>query len=217
MISATITPKSAANFKRLVDEYQRKVGKTEHELMVDLAKSQAKALASVIQPFGVSAKIGKRFEGSIIKQIFRAVKNANITGGNQTAAQAHESRRNQRGIVPTSATTRGQYKRSPISFEETLAYAKKKARNAGFAKAAWIAAAESIDGKKLSGIPKWLREDVKHGSSKVSKEKSSTVIFLKNHISYITSVMNQSDANKALSVAYNKNLKRMQSALNKVK
>lgn len=217
MISATITPKAAANFKRLVDEYQLKVGKTERELMIDLAKSQARALASKIQPYGLSAKLGKKFEMSIQKQVFRAVLASNIAGGSETAEQAHQNRRNEKGQVRTGYAVKGQFKRAPIEQSSVIALVRKKMKNAGLAKAAWIAAAETIDGKKLSGIPKWLREDAKRGSSRVSQEKSSTVIFLKNPITYISALLSDTDVNKALSTAYNKNLKRMQSALNKVK
>jgi len=217
MISATITPKAAANFKKLVSEYQKKLGKTKNELMIDLAKSQARALASAIQPYGMSAKSGKKFEESIKLQVSRAIRNSNIVGGSQSAVEAHQSRRNAQGRVPKSYTIRGQFKRTPIPISEALDLAKKKSKNAGLAKAGWIAAAETLDNKKISGIPKWLREDVSHGSSKVTKTGASIVIFLTNQITYISSVLSEAKSNKALSVAYNKNLKRMQSALNKVK
>jgi len=84
MISATITPKAAALFKRQIADYERKIGKTERDAMIDLGKLSAKELAIRVQPFGVSAKVGKKFEASIQSQIHRAIKNANISGGSQT-------------------------------------------------------------------------------------------------------------------------------------
>ena len=217
MISATITPKSAANFKQLVDEFQRKVGKTERESMIDLAKSSSKELAIRIQPFGISAKVGKKFEQSIQAQVHRSIKNANISTGSQNAASAHQSRRNSKGQISRSLPTSGQFKRYPIDLNDRFDLAKKKSENAGLSKGAWIAAGESLDNKKISGISKWIRRHSKNGFSKIDDRKSGTIIYLTNRISYIVNSMSDSDINKSLTTAYRKNLKSMQLALNKVK
>jgi len=217
MISATITPKAAGLFKRQIAEYERKIGKTERDAMIDLGKLSSKELAIRVQPFGVSAKVGKKFEASIQAQVHRAIKNANISGGSQNASQAHQSRRNSRGQVSRALTTGGQFRRSPIELADRFELAKQKSLNAGLSKGAWIDAGESLDGKKISGIPKWIRRHVKNGTSKIDQTASGIVIYLTNQITFIVSAMSDSDINKALTTAYRKNIKRMQTALNKVK
>lgn len=217
MISARITPKSAASFKRAIAEYEKKIGATERESMIDLGRISAKELAIKVQPFGISAKVGKKFEGSIRKQVHRAIKNANIHGGTQNASDAHQARRNSRGQVSGRLPTKGQFKRVPIDLDDRFELAKKKALNAGLSKGAWIDSGESLDGKKISGIPKWIKRHIKNGSSQIQSVRSGFVIYLTNSISFISSVMPDSDISKALNIAYRKNLKRMQSALNKVK
>jgi hypothetical protein len=218
MISATITPKAAALFKRQIAEYERKIGKTERDAMIDLGKSSSKELAIKVQPFGVSGKAGKKYEGSIRKQVHRALMNANIYGGSESASEAHQSRRNSRGQISNMLPSRGfKFKRKPIDLDERYQLAKKKALNAGLSKGAWIDAGESLDGKKISGIPKWIRRHVKHGSSKIDQTTSGIVIYLTNQISFIVSAMSDSDIKMALTTAYRKNIKRMQTALNKVK
>jgi len=107
--------------------------------------------------------------------------------------------------------------RSPIELADRFELAKQKSINAGISKGAWINAGESLDGKKISGIPKWIRRHVKRGSSKIDQTASGIVIYLTNQITFIVSAMSDSDINKALTTAYRKNIKRMQTALNKVK
>ncbi len=217
MISATITPKAAALFKRQIAQYERKIGKSERDAMIELGKLSSKELAIRVQPFGVSAKVGKKFEGSIRKQVHRSIKNANIHSGTQNASDAHQARRNSRGQVSGRLPTKGQFKRTPIDLDDRFELAKKKALNAGLSKGAWIDAGESLDGKKISGISKWIKRHIKNGSSQIQSARSGFVIYLTNSISFISSVMPDSDISKALNTAYRKNLKRMQSALNKVK
>ena len=217
MISARITPKSAALFKRQIAEYERRIGNTEREIMIDLGKVSSKELAIKVQPFGISAKVGKAFEGSIRKQVHRSIKNANIYGGSQNAAEAHQSRRNRKGQRSNKLPTEGQFKRTPIDLSDRFDLAKKKALNAGLSKGAWIDAGESLDGKKIAGLPKWIKRHLKNGSSQIDETKSGFVIYLTNRITFIAASMKDSDIKIALATAYRKNLKRMQITLNKVK
>jgi hypothetical protein len=216
MISATITPSSAANFKKAIADYERQIGASKRDIMIDLAKISSKELAIRVQPFGISAKVGSRFEGSIRKQVHRSIKNANIYGGSQNAVEAHQSRRNAKGQISSRLPTQGQYKRTPIDLSDRFELAKKKSLNAGLSKGAWIDAGQSLDGKKISGVPKWIKRHIKNGSSQIEKVRSGFVIYLTNSISFISSAMPSSDITIALNTAYRKNLKRMQITLSKI-
>lgn len=217
MISANITPKDRAQFLKAIAKYKREFIKTEREVMIQLGKISAKELAIRVQPLGISSKVGKKYEGSIQAQVHRAIKNANISGGSQNALQAHQSKRNSRGQVSRALATSGQFKRSPIDLSDRFELAKKKSENAGLSKGAWIAAGENLDNKKISGIPKWIRRHAKHAASKIDGKSSGTIISLINKISFVVSVMSDSDINKALMTAYRKNIKKMNIELNKVK
>ena len=69
MIKVTIDQRSLDNFRHGLELYKEQVGKTQREATIELARAAAKELAIKIQPFGISAKAGKKFEGSIQKQV----------------------------------------------------------------------------------------------------------------------------------------------------
>jgi hypothetical protein len=218
-VTATISAKDMAYFLKRMKEYEKEMEKDIGTAMKELGKACAKEIAHNIQPLGLSKKVGDKMKANIKKQVHTAISDANRTPGSGSAASEHQSRRNSRGRVPNAnELTKGNkdiYARSPIELSDRFALATKKAENAGMAKGAWIGAGEAIDGKKMSGIPKWLRMHVRHGDAIVDTGKKGTEIILHNKISYISKVQMRSTIGQILRVAYRKQLKRMNITINK--
>jgi hypothetical protein len=211
MISASMDRGSVREFKRLLREYERKTGDAIEEGIIDMAKSTSRRLAHTVPPYGLSAPIGKKFEESISAQIDRAWYGANVgaySGGSMEAV--HAEARNKNGSVPKRKFRSFQKFDMRISVSEKEQYKRKKLRNAGIAKAGWVAAGESTIGKlsltksgkvkQLSGIAKWIRRHVKSklGASKITRKGMSTTVDLTNRVDYIQRLHKQSEQDRAI-------------------
>jgi hypothetical protein len=216
MIRVSIDQASLQNFQHGLELYKEQAGKTQREATIELARACAKELAIKIQPFGVSAKAGKRFEASIAKQVWRAVKNSQVQGSNQTIRQAHESRRDDRGQVPRDIQTRGKYRRSPYEADNVREYALKKGKNAGLLKGAWIAAGEKLTNKPITGVAKWVRRHSnKNGAARVAANDSTSTVYITNELDYIKKAQRDAYIQNALKTAYRKQYARMRIEANK--
>jgi hypothetical protein len=218
-VTATISDKDMSYFLGRMEDYEKEIGKTTGEIMTELGKACAKEIANNIQPIGLSKKVGDKMKENIRKQVNTAISNANRTPGSGDAESEHQSRRNSRGRVQNAKElTKGNkdiFARSPIELSDRFALATKKAEHAGMAKGAWIGAGEAIDGKKMSRIPEWLRDHVKHGDATVDVGRAGADITLHNKISYISKVQMKSTIGQILRVAYRKQLTRMNITINK--
>lgn len=210
MITAQIDRISLGDFRKYVERYKARIGKTEEDIIRELSKAAAKELAIKIQPFGITSQVGKKFEKSIGKQVWRAVKNAQVTGGVPNIEAAHRTRRTSNGQVRMHLKTKGQMRQSPFYAQDVTAYAITQAKKAGAMKGAWIAAGEAAGGGKISGVAKWVRRHANNnGSATVSLSRSGTSAYLHNSIGYISRAQVQNYVNTALRIAYRKQEKRM--------
>jgi hypothetical protein len=217
MIRIQMDPVSERGVKVRMNQYRKLLGKTKKEITIELGKACSKEIAMRIQPYGLSAKVGEKFEGSIAKQVNRATRNAELAPAAGTAKQAHKSRRNQKGQVPKSLPIRGRKRRSPFFPEGVTEIILEKKENAGMAKGAWIAAAETLGGK-ISGIPKWIRRHASaNGSSKISASASTSTVAITNELNYAEHSINDQRLRAALKTAYKKQWKRMTIAIKKIK
>jgi len=219
MIKAYIDPASSRQFKKLLGEYEKKAGVKIEDAIVDLSFSTGRRLANTVPPFGLSKKTGDAFQGSIAAQVQRAWE-GNRLGIYQgsTMEQVHKNARNSRGVVPKRLFRKGQWTGQEIPVAEREAYIRKMQHHAGRAKAGWIAAAEFAKrGKKLSGIPRWIREDVSsYGEAKTKRKGLSTEVDLKNKVRYVEGLQKTSMINKAIADGYRNGIRRMQRIISKL-
>lgn len=204
MIQLEVTQASRAKFLANLKAYEKRAGKSREEATIGLAKASAKQLASKIPPYGVSARIGKKFEESIKTQVWRAIKNAQIKGDAGGVRTAHANRRNSRGQVPRQLNTAGQYSMAPYDAGDVANHAERKANQAGLLKSAWISAGNKLQGSRISGIAKWItRHAETHGTSRLSSNLNGVVVYLTNRLDYIIKAQKRSEIESALKVAYN--------------
>lgn len=204
---------SFAKFKRNLDLYSKKKGQLVEGSIDELAGHAGKALAGRIQPFGLSARKMKKFEQSVKAQVHRSLKNANIEGGSQSAAEAHRSRRDGRGQVPKGMRTHGQYNRSPISKFDRFRRAEIKADNVGTAKGAWLDAAR----KSWKGVrfAKYFNSKLANGSVSKRGRGMKRQVTLTNNLPYIQKIMKKSDITRSVQQAFKGMKRKMQRELDK--
>jgi hypothetical protein len=182
-----------------------------------LGKGCAKELASLVPPYGVSAKQGAAFQKSIAKQIDRAIRAANVAGTQGAAGFVHAQVR-RKGQVPKGLKTQGQYKREPIPIKDKVDLLRKKQAAAGTAKGAWVAAGDAIDGKKMRGVAKWIRRHAqKNGAASIKSEGIGSTILLTNNLPYINGLQPQSVIDLALKRGYARNFRHMTIVVKKLR
>lgn len=217
MITASMDAASVRGFRARLAEFQKETGKTTSEGINLLSKAIAKELAIMVPPFGISAKQGAAFQKSLEKQIDRAIKAANVAGTDGSAETVH-ARVRRRGQVPKDLKTIGQYKREPIPIKDKVDLIRKKQKIAGQAKAAWIAAGEKIDGKKITGISKWIRRHAhKNGAASVKVAGMGSVVTITNEVDYISSVQSPIMVKKAMQRGYARNFRHMTIVVKKIR
>ena len=217
MIRFSLDPASVRKFRLRMVEFSRETGKTIQQSMNLLGKGCAKELAVLVPPYGITAKQGAAFQKSIAKQIDRAIRAANVAGTQGSAGFVHAQVR-RKGQVPKGLKTEGPFRREPISIREKVELLLKKQAEAGTAKGAWIAAGEAIDGKKMSGISKWIRRHAtRNGDASIRAEGLGSTISLTNRLPYINGLQSNAVINLALKRGYARNFRHMTIALKKLR
>lgn len=210
MIKVQLDPESVRGFRTRVQDYIQEAGKTYADAMEQLAKACAKELAITVPPFGLSAKVGQQYQKSIAKQVNRAVSAGNVAGTPGDAEQLHKRYRNKRGQVPRNLKDRGQYQREPVSVRDKETYIDKAQERAGKAKGGWIAAAEKLNGKKITGVGRWVRRHAqKNGEAAIKIKGAGSEVILTNRVSYIDKLQRQDYVNTALKRGYMRNWRYM--------
>jgi hypothetical protein len=213
MVKMELDKKALADFKRKLDAYSKKTGKSVDQGIVDLSSSVARRLAHTVPPYGITDKAGVDFIASIEAQIDRAWYGANVGAyPSGSMAEAHAAARNSRGVVPKRKfRTFGKFE-AKISVAEKEQYKRKKVANAGIAKAGWIAAGEATKAiKKITGVGKWIRRHVKSksGTAKINRRGISTNVDLVNNVTYISNIQNGSKVASAIKQGYKMSIKRL--------
>lgn len=208
-VKARLDKASEKRVRAMLDSMEKVFGVQTEEGIGIIGFYTGLRLAHKIQPFGFSKMGGT--EASVGKQVWRAAKNAQLEGSNQTVSSAHQSRRNRKGQVPKTLQTLGRYKRKPYTVEEIQQQAAEKAANVGLAKASWVEAAEKIG---IGGIPtpEVVQRHTKKGNGRAifSRMLLRTRLEIESKISYIRALLKDSVVTNALIAGRKNALKYME-------
>lgn len=217
MISISIDPSSRREQMRLLRDFEKKAGRAVEDSVVELGRSAGRQLAHKVPPWGLNAQVGKKFEGSVAKQVNRAVRAANVgavSGSN--AEQAHKAARDSKGQVPRLLRTTGKRVRNQIGVRDKEVLVDRKQEAAGTAKGAWITAAVSLNGKPLAGIARWISRHRKSGRSRLMRRGISTEAEITNELPYIQRLQTPAMIKSALKQAYQNTFRAMKRLIEKL-
>jgi len=232
MIQVRISPAQARKLEADLKAFARKSQVAVAETVAIIGVEVAKELASKIQPWGLSKKVGAKYEGNILKQVQKAARWANYRGTDTSGgiAQVHAQYRNRRGSVTVDPPKRFQPKSKIIDKQELKEYAKTKQANAGIAKAAWIEAGQDIDSpllKTRSGrtrkisVATWIGRHVGNGNGfarMIRRQWLSSSVILTNTVSYAYDFGgNKSNVQKAIANGYRKSIGAVEKLYQKIK
>jgi hypothetical protein len=230
MITASMDRASVREFKRALREYEKKMGISIEDGVIEMAQSTCRRLAHTVPPFGLSSAVGNKFIESIGKQIDYAWQGARRgVFPSSSIESAHKAARNSQGVVRMRKFRGRPVTNENISVAQKEAYKRKVAKRAGIAKAAYIAAAQKIKalqsnkkGKRanlLSGVAKWIKEDVKSklGESDTKRNGISTTVSVTNMVDYIQKIHKSSQVEKAIEQGRRNGTKRMRHILDRTK
>jgi hypothetical protein len=194
-------------------QYENALGKTVEEGIGEIARSSARELAMKVQPYGLSKKVGDKFIKNITEQIRHVAQGVNLGvyhGANIQSAH-NNARRNGRVRIRRLRGDNSAKPTNEISISESDAYIEQQTAKAGRAKAAWIAAGNSIGKEKLSGIPKWIsrHNSGSYGTSSTSGRRMKAEITLENRVPYIRKLQKDREIASALRTGRKKALKRL--------
>lgn len=217
MIKTELDRNALREFKRALKDYEKKTGISIEEGIVDMARSTSRRLAFTVAPFGLSSATGAKFMESIGNQVDYAWEGSKRgVYPSSSIEAAHQAARNNRGVVRMRKFRGKPVTNNNITVAQKEIYKRKVIKRAGMAKAAYIAAGELTIAKsgkfpKITGIPKWIREDVKSrlAASQTDRRGLSTSVFLTNKIDYIQKLHKPSQVAKAIKQGYNNAIKRM--------
>ncbi len=190
MASVEIDRASRRKMEEVLNEFAKRTGKHVEDGINEVAKSAARRLVHTVQPYGMNAGKGAKFQSSIGGQVYRAAQNANVTGRPGNAAEVHRAARDSRGQVPKELTTQGRFKRDPVEIAQREEQARRQKSKAGRAKGAWVEAANDIGGAKMSGVAQWIERHNTGGYGEAVKSGSAMkyTVELKNRTPYLRSI-----------------------------
>jgi hypothetical protein len=214
MIRVRISPAQRRKLEVEMKQFAKRAGVAVGETVAIIGSSVAKELARKVQPFGLNQSSGEKFMGSIEKQVNKAARWATFKGTDGTAAHVHQMYRNARGAVTVRPPRQFQPERKVFERAEVDEHVRAKQKNAGIAKAGWIAAGESIDSpllrtaknkvRKIKGVAKWIRRHVKgsKGSSRFARKGGlNSTVYLTNKVDYAYSKRNTNHGNVDSAIA----------------
>lgn len=159
-----------------LEQFANFTGKTVEDGINGIARSVGRKLADRVQPWGLTAAKGQKFEKSIGHQVDRAWFGTNLGAYPETREMkaAHYNARtngSRMGAVPQRQfrKEKGKPWLNLISREDRDSYKLKAQEKAGRAKGAWIEAANDIGSEKLSGIPNWIKRHIGSGYGSATK------------------------------------------------
>lgn len=230
MITASMDKTSVREFKRALREYEKKMGVSIEDGVIEMAQSTCRRLAHTVPPFGLSSTVGNKFMESIANQIdyaWMASKRDVVPSSSMEAA--HKAARNARGVVRMVSLKRKKITNNNITVAQKEIYKRKVVKRAGIAKAAYLAAAQKIKalqsnrkGKPasiLSGVAKWVKEDIrsKLGESQTKRDGISTTVSVTNLVDYIQKIHTGSQVEKAIEQGRRNGTKRIRHILDSTK
>lgn len=197
-------------------------GKTVEDGIREISSSIAKSLAISMQPYGMNANIGKKFQASIGRQVDTAWFGTNLGAYPPTSdmQQAHNNAR-VNGSVPKRffRKEKGNFWLALINESDRDSYKEKQKAKAGRAKAAWIRCGNEIYPKrKISGVPKWISRHLEsaYGWNTEMGRGLNYNIIMTNFTPYLTDRMqSKKSIEKAKTDSMKNGLKRIQKIIDK--
>ena len=224
MIRVSLDRNSLAATRRLIREYERKVGRSAGDSIIAIAREASRQAAQKCPPFGLTEKTGDKFKGSIAKQVSRAVRHANVTGLQGNAASVHAAKRNNRGQVPKGIRDEGGFRRDPIAVGDRERLIREKQAAAGIVKGAWIHAGSllgrvtsPIAGRRRAIVGRWILRHLSRGKAEVARRGMNTVVELTNTVRWASSIQTQAMLNSATKAAFKGVEKEMQRVLDAIR
>jgi hypothetical protein len=196
-------------------------GKSVETGIKEMALSTARALATKMQPYGVSGGgKAKKFQENIEKQITQVFIGVNLGEYPETTnlESAHRSAR-RRGRVRGEKITKEGGKRWKwlIDDNQKKRVVDDKQAKAGRAKAGWITAGNSLGVGKISRIGRWIDRHVGkgYGESRVTGKRLRAKVELENRTPYLSFLQKERDVRAALKEGREKGLLRLKIILSK--
>lgn len=224
MIRVSLDRASLAATRRLIREYERKVGRSAGDSVIAIAREASRQAAQKCPPFGLTEKTGDKFKGSIAKQVSRAVRHANVTGLQGNAATVHAAKRNNRGQVPKGIKDEGGFRRAPIAVGDRERLIREKQAAAGIVKGAWIHAGSllgrvtsPIAGRRRAIVGRWILRHLSRGKAAVARRGMNTVVTLTNTVRWVGTIQTQGMLNSATKAAFKGVEKEMQRVLDSIR
>lgn len=134
-----------------------------------------------------------------------------ITVSDVPDPQIHRAARTKNGGVHKNYRAR-----QLVLQEEKLAgYIAQKKKMVGFAKSGWAKAADDCGGHR--GILAWAssRHKGSHGSALIDRNPFAPKVLLENHVTYVSDILPDNEAQKAVADAYENSLKKILMAVKK--
>jgi hypothetical protein len=207
--------------KRLLKNFERLTGKGIETGIKEMALSSARALATKMQPYGVTDRgRSKKFQDNIEKQIAQIFIGVNLgvypeTGSLESAHRAARRRGRVRGEKITKEG--GKRWKGVIDQSQLRQLAVEKQSRAGRAKAGWIAAGNSLGVAKMSKIGAWINRHVGkgYGTSHVMGRGLKTQIQLQNRTPYLSYLQKEREVRAALKEGREKGITRLRIIVDK--
>jgi hypothetical protein len=207
--------------KQLLRKFEQLTGKGIETGIKEMALSTSRQLATKMQPYGISDK-GKaaKFLQNIEKQVAQVWFGINLGAYPESTdlkSSHYALRRNGRIRGRKFRKEKGNWWRGLITEDERDRYAKEQQAKAGRAKAAWIAAGNSLGVGKASKIGRWIQRHVGSGwaSATVMDRGLNAKVELANNTPYLTGVQKQRDVAAALRAGRTNGIKRMRIIVDK--
>lgn len=212
---------SRKKMEETIRKFSEVSGKSMEDGINDIARSAARRLAFTVQPYGLDASKGKKFEQSIGHQVDRAWFGTNLGAYPRTndMREAHNNAR-RNGVVPKRLfrKEKGKPWLDLIDKSDRDRYKESQMAKAGRAKGAWIECGNNLKGPKISGVASWINRhnDKGYGVNDFSGEGLKYKVEMTNRTPYMTNKM-QSNKSIADAMAYGlKNgFKRLQKIIDK--
>lgn len=178
-ITAYLDRASLNNLNKELDKWKKAVNKDTRDGIILLSKAASKSLIQKTRPIGLSAGVGRKFEGSIARQVFKGI----LRQTTKEPRQAHKQSRNAKGQVPGRLYIVKGHTKFDSEAENVV---KRKKAFAGMLKAAWGVAFNKVKGStKITGIGRWISRHFNKnsiGSSYVVSGKSKFIVSLTNEM-----------------------------------
>ena len=209
--------------RKLLKEFEKATGKGVERGIDEIAMSSARALASRVQPYGLTQQKGDKFMKNIAAQVTAAwfMVNLGLIPATSSMRAAHyAARRNGKVKIPSGGFERKGKGRwlGLISETERDFYIAEQQAKAGRAKAAWVSAGESLGVGKMSGVSRWIRRHVgSFGRSTRAGRMLRASVDLANDTPYLNGVQKDRDLQTALAQGRRNGIKRMKTIISKIK